>query len=102
MKYDEEEELFIQKIFLFSSSWIMNQQKQILIRKRWCSMEKKYKWIFSILLDKKTTLVCSRDSQIIDSSSILAIRDTYIRGGEGFLLVFDVTDAESFSDLNEL
>jgi Ras-related protein Ral-B len=33
---------------------------------------------------------------------ILAIRDTYIRSGEGFLLVFDVTDAESFSDLNEL
>jgi GTPase SAR1 family protein len=32
----------------------------------------------------------------------LAIRDTYIRSGEGFLLVFDVTDAESFTDLNEL
>jgi GTPase SAR1 family protein len=32
----------------------------------------------------------------------LAIRDTYIRSGEGFLLVFDVTDAESFADLNEL
>ncbi|CAF0728089.1 unnamed protein product [Adineta steineri] len=31
-----------------------------------------------------------------------AIRDTYIRSGEGFLLVFDVTDAESFQDLNEL
>ncbi|CAF0847353.1 unnamed protein product [Adineta ricciae] len=31
-----------------------------------------------------------------------AIRDTYIRSGEGFLLVFDVTDGESFSDLNEL
>jgi len=31
-----------------------------------------------------------------------AIRDTYIRSGEGFLLVFDVTDAESFADLNEL
>ncbi|UJR33830.1 hypothetical protein I4U23_021254 [Adineta vaga] len=31
-----------------------------------------------------------------------AIRDTYIRSGEGFLLVFDVTDAESFTDLNEL
>ncbi|CAF1312105.1 unnamed protein product [Rotaria sp. Silwood1] len=31
-----------------------------------------------------------------------AIRDTYIRTGEGFLLVFDVTDAESFSDLNDL
>ncbi|CAF1263158.1 unnamed protein product [Adineta ricciae] len=31
-----------------------------------------------------------------------AIRDTYIRSGEGFLLVFDVTDSESFSDLNEL
>ncbi|CAF0724600.1 unnamed protein product [Rotaria sordida] len=31
-----------------------------------------------------------------------AIRDTYIRSGEGFLLVFDVTDAESFGDLNEL
>ena len=35
-------------------------------------------------------------------SSFLAIRDTYIRSGEGFLLVFDVTDAESFADLNEL
>ena len=33
---------------------------------------------------------------------IVAIRDTYIRSGEGFLLVFDVTDAESFTDLNEL
>jgi len=32
----------------------------------------------------------------------LAIRDTYIRTGEGFLLVFDVTDAESFADLSEL
>ncbi|CAF3319116.1 unnamed protein product [Rotaria sp. Silwood2] len=31
-----------------------------------------------------------------------AIRDTYIRTGEGFLLVFDVTDVESFSDLDEL
>ncbi|CAF5191834.1 unnamed protein product, partial [Rotaria magnacalcarata] len=31
-----------------------------------------------------------------------AIRDTYIRSGEGFLLVFDVTDAESFSDLTDL
>jgi len=31
-----------------------------------------------------------------------AIRDTYIRSGEGFLLVFDVTDAESFADLNDL
>lgn len=35
-------------------------------------------------------------------SSIIGIRDTYIRGGEGFLLVFDVTDAESFTDLHEL
>ncbi|CAF1616754.1 unnamed protein product, partial [Didymodactylos carnosus] len=31
-----------------------------------------------------------------------AIRDTYIRSGEGFLLVFDVTDTESFTDINEL
>jgi len=31
-----------------------------------------------------------------------AIRDTYIRSGEAFLLVFDITDAESFQDLNEL
>ncbi|CAF1322371.1 unnamed protein product [Adineta ricciae] len=38
----------------------------------------------------------------ISDDCILAIRDTYIRSGEGFLLVFDVTDGESFSDLNEL
>lgn len=39
---------------------------------------------------------------IYDDIFHLAIRDTYIRSGEGFLLVFDVTDAESFADLNEL
>jgi GTPase SAR1 family protein len=50
-------------------------------------------------------LVCLPIFQLKNESTdflILAIRDTYIRSGEGFLLVFDVTDAESFSDLNEL
>lgn len=43
-----------------------------------------------------------RTRVFLSRSSFLAIRDTYIRSGEGFLLVFDVTDAESFADLNEL
>ena len=33
---------------------------------------------------------------------LLDVRDTYIRSGEGFLLVFDVTDPVSFSDLDPI
>ncbi|CAF4193601.1 unnamed protein product, partial [Rotaria magnacalcarata] len=30
------------------------------------------------------------------------IRDIYILNGEGFLFVFDVTDTESYTDLNDI
>ncbi|CAF2889789.1 unnamed protein product [Rotaria sp. Silwood2] len=50
---------------------------------------------------RKAVMLDGEEVQI-DILDTAAIRDTYIRTDEGFLLVFDVTDAESFSDLNEL
>ena len=43
-----------------------------------------------------------KHSSLSQSFPLLAIRDGYIRSGEGFLLVFDVTDPESFFDLDQL
>jgi len=54
----------------------------------------------SVMLDGEEVQIDILDTA--GQENYAAIRDTYIRSGEGFLLVFDVTDAESFSDLNEL
>ncbi|CAF0734278.1 unnamed protein product [Rotaria sp. Silwood1] len=54
----------------------------------------------AVLLDGEEVQIDILDTA--GQENYAAIRDTYIRSGEGFLLVFDVTDAESFSDLNEL
>ncbi|CAF1068382.1 unnamed protein product [Adineta steineri] len=56
---------------------------------------------------RKTVMLDGEEVQIdiLDTAgqeNYAAIRDTYIRTGEGFLLVFDITDSESFSDLQEL
>ncbi|UJR13478.1 hypothetical protein I4U23_000492 [Adineta vaga] len=56
---------------------------------------------------RKTVMLDGEEVQIdiLDTAgqeNYAAIRDTYIRTGEGFLLVFDVTDNESFTDLTEL
>jgi GTPase SAR1 family protein len=82
----------------------MNQPKLIHIEKLLCSMVKKFKSIFWILPARRNMMVGDEFlfDQIHSASSSSAIRDTYIRSGEGFLLVFDVTDAESFTDVKEL
>ncbi|CAF0759340.1 unnamed protein product [Adineta ricciae] len=56
---------------------------------------------------RKTVMLDGEEVQIdiLDTAGqedYAGIRDTYIRTGEGFLLVFDVTDTESFADLTAL